>query len=319
MLKPYLNYDEQIEKLKSKNLVISNEEYARYILKKYGYYSLICGYKRLFKNPTTKDYIDGTQFEEIVELYEFDTRLREVFLKYLLLTEKHIKEALSNAFCQFYSEKQSAYLDTNNYNYTGKNKDNVNKLINRKLNELLKSTKYPYINHARDNHNNVPLWVIFNALSFGSVSVMYSVLKPNVKVAIAQEYPNLNEGNLGSMLQIASTCRNVCAHGERLFTFSSNKQSISIMALHKKLNIPLNPAGNECVYGQKDLFAVVISLRYLLSDSDFRAFKKDLSRVIDKYEKQISKPFSHISKAQIMTEMGFPSNWKNITKYRKLC
>lgn len=317
MGKPYLNYDKQIEKLKSKNLVIADEDYAKTILKQYGYYSLICGYKHLFKNLTTKDYIDETQFEEIVMLYEFDARLREVFLKYLLLTEKHLKETLSNAFCQFYSESQSAYLDPHNYNYTKRNKKNIDKLIDDKFKALLKSRKYPYINHARDVHGNVPLWVVFKALPFGSASIMYKLLQPKVQAAVAHEYPNLNEGNLGSMLQIASACRNVCAHGERLFTFWA-KQSIPMLVLHKKLNIPRKGNGNECVMGQKDLFAVVIALRYLLRDSDFKLFKKDLSRVIDEYEKKISNPSSHISREQVLGKMGFPENWKTITRFRKL-
>ena len=47
--KPYLDYECQIEKLKSKHLIISDEEYALKMLKKYSYYSLICGYKEPFK------------------------------------------------------------------------------------------------------------------------------------------------------------------------------------------------------------------------------------------------------------------------------
>lgn len=238
---------------------------------------MICGYKHLFKNPTTKNYIDETRFEEIVQLYEFDTKLREVFLKYLLLTEKHIKEVLSNSFCENYSENQSAYTDPHNYNYAEKkNRRDINRLINDKFKELLKSKKYPYIKHAREVHGNVPLWVVFKALSFGSVSVMYQVLQPRIKASISHEYTNLNEGNLGELLQIASACRNVCAHGERLFTFW-NKQAIPIFAIHNKLRIARTKGGNECICGQKDLFAVVISLRYLLNDKDFKEFKTSLS------------------------------------------
>ena len=73
MQKIFLNYDQQIEKLKNeKNLLIDNEEYAKEILKQTSYYSLIGGYKDIFKNPTTKKYKDGTRFEDIVELYYFD-------------------------------------------------------------------------------------------------------------------------------------------------------------------------------------------------------------------------------------------------------
>ena len=60
MQKIFLNYDQQIEKLKNeKNLLIDNEAYAKEILKQTSYYSLIGGYKDIFKNPTTKKYKDG--------------------------------------------------------------------------------------------------------------------------------------------------------------------------------------------------------------------------------------------------------------------
>ena len=56
MQKIFLNYDQQIEKLKNeKNLLIDNEVYAKEILKQTSYYSLIGGYKDIFKNPTTKN------------------------------------------------------------------------------------------------------------------------------------------------------------------------------------------------------------------------------------------------------------------------
>ena len=63
MQKIFLNYDQQIEKLKNeKNLLIDNEAYAKEILKQTSYYSLIGGYKDIFKNPTTKKYKDGTEW-----------------------------------------------------------------------------------------------------------------------------------------------------------------------------------------------------------------------------------------------------------------
>ena len=62
MQKIFLNYDQQIEKLKNeKNLLIDNEAYAKEILKQTSYYSLIGGYKDIFKNPTTKKYKDRSE------------------------------------------------------------------------------------------------------------------------------------------------------------------------------------------------------------------------------------------------------------------
>ena len=66
MPKIFLNYDQQIEKLKNeKNLQIDDTAYAKDILRQTSYYSLIGGYKDIFKNPTTRKYKDGTRFEDI--------------------------------------------------------------------------------------------------------------------------------------------------------------------------------------------------------------------------------------------------------------
>jgi len=65
-----LNYDQQIEKLKNeKNLLIDNEAYAKDILKQTSYYSLIGGYKDIFKNPTTKNNIG---FQRGLELLSYN-------------------------------------------------------------------------------------------------------------------------------------------------------------------------------------------------------------------------------------------------------
>lgn len=47
--KRFLTYEEQIELLKSKKLYIGDEDYAIKKLKQFSYYSLITGYKDIFK------------------------------------------------------------------------------------------------------------------------------------------------------------------------------------------------------------------------------------------------------------------------------
>ena len=94
-----MSYDQQIEKLKNeKNLQIDDEAYAKEILRQTSYYSLIGGYKDIFKNPTTKKYKDGTRFEDIVELYYFDESLRQLPLRYLIKVENEIKSQVSYYF-----------------------------------------------------------------------------------------------------------------------------------------------------------------------------------------------------------------------------
>lgn len=55
MPKPFLTFEAQISYLETdKNLLIQDHDYAKNMLKRIGYFSLIGGYKLPFKNPTTK-------------------------------------------------------------------------------------------------------------------------------------------------------------------------------------------------------------------------------------------------------------------------
>lgn len=105
--------------------------------------------------------------------------------------------------------------------------------------------------------------------------------------------------------------RNVCAHNERLFSHKTYSE-IPNTVLHKKLNISQN--GTQYIMGKKDLFAVVIAFRYLLSREDFLIFKNELVKVIDRYLRKSSR----ISRGQLLDMMGFPENWRRITSYKKI-
>ena len=79
--KPFLDYAAQLEHLSHKGLIIPDREQAVNILTKISYYSLINGYKDIFKDPNTHNYFPGTTIEDIYQLYLLDAELRGIFLK----------------------------------------------------------------------------------------------------------------------------------------------------------------------------------------------------------------------------------------------
>lgn len=313
MPKPFLTYVQQIDKLKNeKNLIIEDEDYATEMLKQIGYFKLIGGYKHLFKNKTTKKFKDNTRFEDIVQLYMFDEMLRELNLKYILKAEQQLKSLISYYFCDRYGDSQTAYLTKTNYDYTTpKNKRDIDKLV-KLLNDnyISHKTDYPYINHTKAKHGNLPLWVLISALTFGNISKMYLLFPQSLRISISKNYKFLNEKQLGQITTVLTKFRNACAHGERLFTYRT-ADSIPDLLIHKKLSIPQK--GTQYKYGKNDLFAVVIALRYLLPSKLFTEYKRALSKLINDYLKH-----SSISSVDILNEMGFPTNWSDITKYKKL-
>lgn len=309
MSKSFSTYSNQLIHLRdSRKLTISDESFALACLKKYGYYNLINGYKKPFKSPDGS-YSENASFEDIVELYRFDAKLRELFLRYLLLVESKIKSVTSYHFCCKHGTLQDSYLDVNNYKYKSPNIGNINFLVST-LDKELKSDK-PYLEHARTKHNNVPLWVLVNAITFGRVYKIYQFSSDDVRTAIAKEYDHLNEKQLETVLRIANDCRNICAHGEPLYTFSLRRYSIHDTLIHGKLKIPKSAAGMYR-YGKSDLFSVVVALRYILDNDDFKSFKRELARTIDSYKngKKAAAP------ADLLDIMGFPFNWKDITRFR---
>lgn len=313
MPKPFMTYEQQIQKLRGKNLTITDEDKAKSILRQEGYYALITGYKDLFKNPSTKDYRDGTTLYDILALYQFDEHLRELTLRHLLHIERHIRSSLSYAFCAEFGEQQSAYLNPANYDNTRKKRNAINRLITKHLTPLVtKQTTYPFLEHNKKVHGNVPLWVLVNALSFGTLSKMYELSAPQIQCAVSRDFIAVNEKQLGQILNVLADYRNLCAHNERVFSHRCAKKDIPDFPLHEKLGIPMR--GSYYLCGKRDYFAVVLAFRYLLPASEFLQYKLHLSQLI---EKAICNN-QQISYNNLLSIMGFPPNWKKVTSCKKV-
>ncbi len=306
--KTFTTFSEQVEWLQNeKHLLVSDTQYAEETLKQIGYFPLIGGYKHLFRVPLTKKYKDGTSFEEIVALYEFDVELRELFFKYLLQIERHLRSLMYFFFSEIYGESQSAYLNIQYFNYNRRTHNTVVSLI-ATLRRAISTTDYEYINYYRNTYGNIPLWVSINVLTFGNLSKMYQVFPQSLQSKICKNFGSINRRQMEQFLSVLTKFRNVCAHGERLFTYHT-MDNISDLPLHQKLSIPKN--GIQYQYGKKDLFAVVIAFRYLIPTRDFCSFKAKLSRLISKASEKII----HIEYSELPDHMGFPPNWKDITRY----
>ena len=171
MSKPFLNYQDQLIKLRDeKNLIIDDEDFCLTTLQRVGYFSLIGGYKKPFRNPMTRKYINGTTFEDIAALYLFDQQLRSPILNYICIIERKFTNALSYGFCEVFGENQKYYLDSCNY-ITGHTKD-VTKLIGILNYNANKSKEHDYLLYHRKTYGNVPLWVLLHGITFGQASAM---------------------------------------------------------------------------------------------------------------------------------------------------
>ena len=306
MAQSFLTYEQQVNKLiNDKNLIIADIEYAKEALKQIGYFALVGGYKELFKNPTTQKYKDGTNFEDIVALYKFDENLRELFLKYILKIERHLRSVISYYFCEKYGEHQSFYLDESNFSIYPKHSGDVKRLVGELDKLANRNSDYAYINHHRNTYNNVPLWVLFNGITFGTLSKFYALMTQDLQFKVSREFNALSEKQVGQILSVVTKFRNVCAHNERLFSYKT-KNIIPNLSVHRVLKIQRK--GSTYDRGIRDLFAIVIAFKYFINADDFKKFKKSLINTIEHYIQSTTA----LSKNDILDAMGFPINWIDI-------
>ena len=309
-IKPALTYEQQIQKLTvEKGMIIRDKTFATERLKDISYYALIDGYKTLFYNPMVRKYKSGTTFEDILSIYLFDKALRELGFKYICIVEQKIRSLISYHFSEVYSHKQYDYLDPGNYLNTKRNRADISKLIAGLAYEVNVSDDHEYVVYQRHTYGNVPLWVVMKTITFGKMSKMYSLLNSSVKAKICRNFKGVSEKELAQHLQVLVDFRNICAHNERFYCHV-NRHEIPNTPLHKKLNIPQR--GSQYIYGKKDLFSVVISLRYLLPKNDFPAFKRELTALI----KKAVESSNTLEESDLLRAMGFPTNWKAITHYK---
>lgn len=201
--KPFLTYSNQLKLLLcEKQLDISDLPYAVEKLQDIGYYSLIDGYKNLFYDPMTRTYRRGTNFSDIVALYEFDGNLRSLVFKYICHIEQKIRSLISYSFCETFSENQSAYLNPANYNISSKNQQDILKLISKLTYEASQSTEHSYVVYQRNTYGNVPFWVIIKTLTLGQISKMYSFMLPGIKSKVSLHFYNVTEKELIQYLKV---------------------------------------------------------------------------------------------------------------------
>lgn len=96
---------------------------------------------------------------------------------------------------------------------------------------------YHYINHSQKKYGNVPLWVLTNALTFGNISKMYMLLPQDIQIKVSRNYHVSLKNKWFPYWQCLLNSRNVCAHGERLFTYRTADSIPDLVLIHRKPKI----------------------------------------------------------------------------------
>ncbi|MGL6100924.1 MAG: Abi family protein [Fusobacteriaceae bacterium] len=304
MDKPFSDFNKQIDILTARG--ITCDEDTKFYLMRNNYYSVINFYKTPFLHGKGSDkYRDGVHIEEVISLFEFDKSVRMAFFNSITEFERVIKTLISYHFSEINSNNKqervvNRYLDYDCYYLNSHNLDNIHIIVKRMKN-LLKDHKIQVLKHYKEK-NNIPLWVLIHFLTFGEMSIFFSVLKNSVKDRVLNSVKAIYERENGedvkiskefleSFLKVSGNFRNVCAHNERTYNFKS------------KITISSNEIVNS--KNRQNLFGVYQGLGIFLTKDEYRNLTISLAGSIKKLEEGLKV----IGVNQILEEMGFPVDW----------
>lgn len=303
MDKVFKTIDEQVDILRSKGLVINDENYTKVTLLRENYFFLN-GYRHVFMiYGNEKKFIPGTTFDELYSLFQFDRQFRNIIFKNILIVENNYKSIFSYNISKNYGYKEQDYLNPRNFDKS-KHKQ-INDLIRKMKRQIrINGRQHEATSHYINNYGYVPLWVGVKVLSFGIMSELFSILKEEDKRSISDIY-GIDSDSFSNYLSILSNYRNLCAHEDILFNHYTQK-SIKDTKYHSLLGI--GKVDNEYVDGKNDIFALIIILKNMLTKDDFKMMMNEIIYEID----ILSSKLKSIKIDRILTEMGFSENYKNI-------
>lgn len=286
-IKKQTSYNEQLNLLKSKGIIVHNNSLAHAFFERVSYYRF-SGYLLPFKNNSQDLPYKNISFEEIGQLYDFDSKLRSILFNAIGEIEIYLRTQFSIYHLQKYGPE--GYL----------NKDNFNKNHNHELfiSHIDRCMKDKLNNHTDKNDSangtaHYPLYVCIEFFTLGTLSYFYRGMKNHDKAFIAKKLYDINYQALDSWLRCLNTLRNQCAHHSRLYYWTFPY-------------IPMMPR-NEKYIPTRRLFAQLYMIKLMYPDHQKwdDEVLKPLIKLIKEYKPYISNK-----------HLDFPYRWKSMLTYK---
>jgi abortive infection bacteriophage resistance protein len=248
---PWKSFEDQLGLLESRGLEVTDRSKALQHLQRIGYYRLkgywhpfrqrtgiACPVPSVHGKPTRKekqaqrfptdDFKPGLSFQNAVDLYVFDKRLRLLVLDAIERIEVALRVDIAHLLGQ---------LDTFAYLRPELLHEDFAVTINPKTGmtehhdwlanhaRLLQRSKEPFIQHNKDKYGYpIAIWIACEVWDFGCMSRLFVGMKHEHQDQVAARYGIKNGGVFASWLASLNYLRNVCAHHSRLWNRNITRQ-----------------------------------------------------------------------------------------------
>lgn len=283
-LKEWKTYDELVDILEDKGIVIHDRAAVIKFLKRVNYYRLL-GY--CLPYGMKRSHAVSLPIETIQMTYEFDGRMRALITSALDIVENYLKSQIGHYHGEHYGPE--GYMQSANYN-RHHNDVRFKQHISKCIQENQRTRVVMHHNVVYGGH--FPIWVIIEYFSMGMLSYFYSDLPNSDKRQLARNMYGVNYQMMESWTRCLTDLRNKCAHFNRLYYWSFAA-------------MPGLPVSIGFVPDRR-LFTQLVMLRLLYPDYDRwnRDMVDRLTTLINQYKGYIN--YDHI---------GFPANWDEILRY----
>ncbi len=286
-----LSFSDQVAKLQSRGLIIQNVSFAESTLSHISYYRLRAyTYPFQDNNDPNHPFIGEVKFEEIVNLYNFDSLLRMLIFQAIEKIEIAVRtQVVYNWSLTKGSHWQSDPSLFRNNSLFKDHTDILEEEINRS-NEV-------FIEHYYDKYttpDTPPSWMSLEICSLGLTSKLFSNLKKGPEKAAVTRYFGLNNiALLENWLYCFSHIRNICAHHGRLW----NRR------ISAHIDLPTHPRNlfisDHNVLPYK-IYPAICCIGYVLDIIDpENKFKKELISLMNECPLRQDR------------ELGFTLDWRN--------
>lgn len=270
--KPFLTLDQQIALLKSRGMVITDDDRAKRYLGKINYYRL-SAYWHPFRKRTDingsrtieEEFQEGVHFSDALNLYIFDKKLRLICLDALERIEVALRADITIELAKIdpwaHRDPGKLHGHFSRHRRNGSAQTKHQKWLD-KLDDKAQRSQEDFARHFRQNYagTHMPLWVAAELWDFGALSHLYAgLLFPN-RDAVAAIYGTVTRGEMESWLRCLNDVRNTCAHHSRLW----NRPLVNQPRWPLPGNVPeFDHLAND-QRAQTRIYAALLVMRHLL-------------------------------------------------------
>ncbi len=296
--KPAKTFDEQVEILENRGIIIQDKESAVHYLSHLNYYRFGAYWLPFEADHKSHHFKAGVTFEDILNLYIFDRELRLLLLDGIERIEVSLRTQW--AYQMAHKHGSHAYLNPDLSNNPSWHQHNI-KSLQKELSRSDEVFVHHYKSKYKDPLDMPPVWSVCEVMSLGLLSRFYKSIKPEqTKTIIAKTY-YLPSAIVISFIEHLAHVRNICAHHNRLW----NRRMTKTMQIpHSSKLKELTHNFNKETHAQRKIYNTLVMIVYLMD-------------IISPNNHWMSKLKNLISTHTVDTRMmGFPDNWQQLSIWK---